>query len=180
MTYIRQDNFSNYPCFLRECAGIISVLSPGSINFEINSFQVESAVQSAVAYMCAEFVIFFLISSSNILSPTVNNCLSKLSEQIFNNNMWYLQEKKGIICSSVYIVYQCFMSRSRMFNLYRDVNIASEGVQNLDTFLTLKAFGQGGIFIYRDTPAVTLVTCFGFFFSSEELSNHSPLTTHNR
>jgi hypothetical protein len=40
-----------------------------------------------------------------------------------------------------------FMSRSRIFHLYGDFTIASEGLQNLGLCLVLMAFEQGGIFI---------------------------------
>jgi hypothetical protein len=41
----------------------------------------------------------------------------------------------------------CFTSLSRIFHLYGDVTIASEGLQNLDLCSVLRAFEQGGIFI---------------------------------
>jgi hypothetical protein len=40
-----------------------------------------------------------------------------------------------------------FTYRSRIFHLYGDVTIASEGLQNLGLFSALRAFDQGGIFI---------------------------------
>jgi hypothetical protein len=40
-----------------------------------------------------------------------------------------------------------FMSLSRIFHLYREVTIASEGLQNLGLCSALRAFEQGGIFI---------------------------------
>jgi hypothetical protein len=40
-----------------------------------------------------------------------------------------------------------FTSRSRIFHLYGDVTIASEGQQNLGLCSALRAFEQGGIFI---------------------------------
>jgi hypothetical protein len=43
------------------------------------------------------------------------------------------------------IVYS-FTSRSRIFHLYGDVTIASEGLQNLGLCSALRAFEQGGIF----------------------------------
>jgi hypothetical protein len=44
------------------------------------------------------------------------------------------------------IIYE-FTSRSRIFHLYGDVNIAGEGLQNLGLCSALRAFEQGGIFI---------------------------------
>jgi hypothetical protein len=40
-----------------------------------------------------------------------------------------------------------FVSRSRIFHLYRDVTIAGEGLQNLGLCSALGAIEQGGIFI---------------------------------
>jgi hypothetical protein len=40
-----------------------------------------------------------------------------------------------------------FTSRSRIFHLYGDVTIASEGLQNLGLCSALRALEQGGIFI---------------------------------
>jgi hypothetical protein len=40
-----------------------------------------------------------------------------------------------------------FTSRSRIFHLYGDVTIASEGLQNLGLCSALRVFEQGGIFI---------------------------------
>jgi hypothetical protein len=44
------------------------------------------------------------------------------------------------------IIYS-FTYRSRIFHLYGDVTIASEGLQNFGLSSALKAFEQGGIFI---------------------------------
>jgi hypothetical protein len=40
-----------------------------------------------------------------------------------------------------------FMSSSRIFHMYGDVNIAGEGLQNVSICSALRAFEQGGIFI---------------------------------
>jgi hypothetical protein len=42
-----------------------------------------------------------------------------------------------------------FTSRSRFFQLYGDVTIAGEGLQNLGLCSALRAFEQGGIFIVQ-------------------------------
>jgi hypothetical protein len=54
-----------------------------------------------------------------------------------------------------------FTSRSRIFHLYGDVKIASEGVQNLGLCSALRAFEQGGIFI---VPHLLWRGTSGFFF----------------
>jgi hypothetical protein len=41
----------------------------------------------------------------------------------------------------------CFTSRSRIFHLYGDVTITSEGLQNLGLWTALRAFEQGRIFM---------------------------------
>jgi hypothetical protein len=47
----------------------------------------------------------------------------------------------------VWFDYLLFTSRSRIFQLYGDVTIAGERLQNLGLCLVLRAFEQGGIFI---------------------------------
>jgi hypothetical protein len=47
--------------------------------------------------------------------------------------------------------YYCYTSRSRIFHLYGDVNIAGEGLQNLGLLSALNAFDQ----VYLATPAMT-------------------------
>ena len=47
------------------------------------------------------------------------------------------------------IILYGFTSRSRIFHLYGDVTIASEGLQNLALCLALRASEQGGIFIVK-------------------------------
>jgi hypothetical protein len=46
-----------------------------------------------------------------------------------------------------WLIISGFTSRSRMFHLYGDDNIAGKGLQNLGLCSALKAFAQGGIFI---------------------------------
>jgi hypothetical protein len=46
-----------------------------------------------------------------------------------------------------WLIIYSFMSCSRIFNLYGDITIAGEGLQNLGLSLALRAFEQGGIFI---------------------------------
>jgi hypothetical protein len=45
------------------------------------------------------------------------------------------------------LIIYCFTSRSRIFHLYGDITIASEGLQNLGLCSALRTFEQGGIFI---------------------------------
>jgi hypothetical protein len=45
------------------------------------------------------------------------------------------------------LIIYCFTSRLRIFHLYGDVTITSEGLQNLGLCSALRAFEQGGIFI---------------------------------
>jgi hypothetical protein len=58
---------------------------------------------------------------------------SKIVEYVFNSMIDWL------------IIYG-FTSRSRIFHLYGDVTIASEGLQNLGLCSALRAFEQGGIY----------------------------------
>jgi hypothetical protein len=62
----------------------------------------------------------------------------------------YLHENTGtipLILKSDWLIIYGFTSRSRIFHLYGDVTIASEGLQNLGLCSALRAFEQGGIFI---------------------------------
>jgi hypothetical protein len=59
---------------------------------------------------------------------------------------WNPTELNNFILSSL-IDYLLFYVRSRIFHLYGEVTIASEGLQNFGLSSTLKAFEQEGIFI---------------------------------
>jgi hypothetical protein len=72
-----------------------------------------------------------------------------------------------------------FTFRWRIFPLYGDVTIASEGLLNLSLCSVLEAFEQGGIFI---VPHLLWHGLGGFFFRSHRNRRtaplQSPLTTH--
>jgi hypothetical protein len=69
------------------------------------------------------------------------------------------------------IIY-CFTSRSRIFYLYGEVNITSEGLQNLGLCSALRAFEQGGIFTCCDMGPRF------FRYHLKDWPIQSPLTTH--
>jgi hypothetical protein len=71
--------------------------------------------------------------------------------------MWTV---KALVITNIY----GFTSRSRIFHLYGDVNIAGEGLQNLGICLAPRAFEQGGIFI---VPHLLWHWTSGFPVSSE-------------
>ena len=65
----------------------------------------------------------------------------------------------------------CFQSQSRIFHSFRDVTLASEGLENLSLCLTLTAFEQGGV--------LTCHTCYnlGPRFTRSHWKDHS-VTSH--
>jgi hypothetical protein len=76
--------------------------------------------------------------------------LSTLSKHLINL-YWYilsLPKRKEEVLNFWLIIYS-LTSRSRIFHLYEDITIASEGLQNLGLCSALGAFEQGGIFIVQ-------------------------------
>jgi hypothetical protein len=65
---------------------------------------------------------------------------------ILSNNFWNSFVPVVFELKFRLIMY-CFSSRSRIFHLYGDDTITSEGLQNLGLYSALKTFEQGGIFI---------------------------------
>jgi hypothetical protein len=69
------------------------------------------------------------------------------------------------VCLPIYwLIIYSFTSRLRIFHLYGDATIASEGLQNLGICLTLRAFEQGSIFI---APHILWHKASDFLVSSE-------------